>query len=209
MKTIRTLCLFLLFVVHAAEADHVLSTTNTDLPESTDQSGSPTFTVETHLTNTYHQNPGPHINGTGGDCLIDTEMGLIAIGSAGGLILCLLVTTFVLACQICVLQRRGYIPRTRHSNTDIISATHYWRTDQTEIEGLVGPCDTNVMLEEVKTDKTHVEKQEAKREAGAGLSEGNPAPTNPEDKGLQIKSSSSKDSCLEIPKDLENMPLVV
>lgn len=207
MKTTRTLCLFLLFLLHPAEADPALSTTTMDLPTSQDQTGSPTFTAESHLTATYHENPAVAINATGGDCLIDTEMGLIAIGSAGGLILCLLVTTSVLACQICVLQHRVYIPRSRRSNTDI-SGTHYWEADQTEIEGLVGPCDTTVMLEEVRTDGT-TDIQGAKEEAWAGLDEGKTTSTEPEERVFQIQSSSSKDSCLEVPKDLEDMPLVV
>lgn len=76
--------------------------------------------------------------------------------------------------------------------------------------GLVGPCDTNVMLEEVKTQHEEGTMWELKdiseerfEEEGAtesGLS--------PEEKPL-MQSSMSRESCSEVPQDLEDMPLVV
>ncbi|XP_062274455.1 uncharacterized protein LOC133979932 [Scomber scombrus] len=149
------------------------------------------------------------------DCLIDTEMGLIAIGSAGGLIMCLLVATVVLACQVCQLQRRVNAPRTSRSNLDLVSGTGYWGTDLPEVEGLVGPCDASVMLEEVRADSRMEEDRQPEIEepyegAEAGFEEGATAMAfDPEEKASQMQSSSSRDSCLEIPRDLENMPLVV
>ncbi|KAK5602946.1 hypothetical protein CRENBAI_019557 [Crenichthys baileyi] len=211
MKTTRTVCLFLLFLLllHPSEADKGISTTNTGSPKSKDQSHSTTF-YSGDLPDPYQLNTSDGINATGGHCLIDTEMGLIAIGSAGGLIICLLVTISVFACQICVLQRRVYIPRSRHSSTDLMSGSNYWGTEQTENEGLVGPCDTIVMLEEVRTNsKTLTEIQEAMDEAVAGHKEEKTTSTDPEEKVFQIQSSSSKDSCLEVPKNSEDMPLVV
>lgn len=149
------------------------------------------------------------------DCLIDTEMGLIAISSAGGLIVCLLVATVVLACQVCQLQRRVNAPRASRSNLDLVSGTGYWGTDLPEVEGLVGPCDASVMLEEVKADSRMEEDRQPEIEepyegAEAGFEEGATAMAfDPEEKASQMQSSSSRDSCLEVPKDLENMPLVV
>ncbi len=154
-------------------------------------------------------------NDTHGNCLMDTEMGLIAIGSAGGMIVCLLVATVVLACQICKLQRRVCAPRTSRSNMDLVSGADHWGVDQSQVGGLVGPCDASVMLEEVKADSkmeenSEAEIPEAKEEAGTGLEEGATAVDfDPEEKVCHMLSSSSRDSCLEIPQDLENMPLVV
>ncbi|CAF93228.1 unnamed protein product [Tetraodon nigroviridis] len=85
------------------------------------------------------------------DCLVDTELGLIAIGSAGGLIFCLLVSTVVLACQVYHIQRRVYVPRSSRSNLDLVSGRCYWEAGPPEAQGLVGPCDASVMLEERST----------------------------------------------------------
>lgn len=183
-----------------------------DTDQTTTQVYSSTPTMETNLTTTEDKNS---INSTYGNCLIDTEMGLIAIGSAGGLIVCLMVATVVLACQVCSLQRQVYVPRTSRSNTDLVSSAGYWGTDQPEMVGLVGPCDASVMLEEVRTDSKmdegrQAEIPEAMEEAEAGLEEGATAMAYvPEEKQSQLQSSNSRDSCLEVPRDLENMPLVV
>lgn len=175
-----------------------------------------TPTVDVSLTTTDHANsPDTDTNGTRGDCLIDTEMGLIAIGSAGGLIVCLLVATVVLACQVCSIQRRIYAPRISRSNMDLVSSAGYWGTDRPEVQGVVGPCDSSVMLEEVRADSKmeedkQTEMQEARGEAKAGLEVGAMAMvSDPEEKICHIPSSSSRDSCLKVPEDLEDMPLVV
>ncbi len=181
-----------------------------------DQSVGSTNAVEpTHNTIDRINSPDADTNGTRADCLIDTEMGLIAIGSAGGLIVCLLVATVVLACQVCHIQRRVYAPRTSRSNMDLVSGAGYWGTDRPEVGGLVGPCDASVMLEEVRADSKMEEErqagiQEARQEAEVGLEEGAMGMAfNPEEKACQMQSSSSRDSCLEVPRDLEDMPLVV
>lgn len=194
------------------DADH-----STMQPYKTeDQSVHSTPVMEPSRTTIDRTNsPDTDTNGTRADCLIDTEMGLIAIGSAGGLIVCLLVATVVLACQVYHIQRRVYAPRTSRSNMDLVSGAGYWGTDQPEVGGLVGPCDASVMLEEVRADsKMEEERQaeirEAREEAGAGLEEGAMAMDfDPEVKAYQMQSSSSRDSCLEVPRDLEDMPLVV
>ncbi|XP_071378314.1 uncharacterized protein [Centroberyx affinis] len=155
-------------------------------------------------------------NATGADCLIDTQMGLIAVASAGGLILCLLISTLVLACQVCYLQRRARAPRPSRSNMDLVSGTGYWGTDRPEVAGLVGPCDSSVMLEEVRADGEMEEKkgEAAIRQEGekveAGLEEGAKAMAfDPEEMAGHMQSSTSRDSCLDVPRDLEDMPLVV
>lgn len=205
MEGSKTLWLFLLLnylPLCPADVDTNLSTTQ--LYSS--------LAVETNLTTTEDKNS---INGTNGNCLIDTEMGLIAIGSAGGLIVCLMAATVVLACQVCSLQRQVYVPRTSRSNMDLVSSTGYWGTDQPEMAGLVGPCDASVMLEEVRADskmeeERQAEMQEAMEEAEAGLKEGATAMAyDPEEKQSLMQSSNSRDSCLEVPRDLEDMPLVV
>uniref|UniRef100_A0A3Q4MEU4 Uncharacterized protein n=1 Tax=Neolamprologus brichardi TaxID=32507 RepID=A0A3Q4MEU4_NEOBR len=142
VSSAKTLWLFLLLnhlPLCPVGADEVLSTTQIYSQDySQDQRSSPTLAVSTTLTTSEDKNS---INGTRGDCLVDTEMGLIAISSAGGLIVCLLAATVVLACQVCSLQRQVYGPRTSRSNMDLVSSTGYWGTDQPEITGLVGPYD--------------------------------------------------------------------
>ncbi|XP_049432795.1 uncharacterized protein LOC125889112 [Epinephelus fuscoguttatus] len=198
------------------DADQDLSTLQPNSYKTEDQGGSSVPAVEPSFTTIGHTNsPDTESNGTRADCLIDTEMGLIAIGSAGGLIVCLLVATVALACQVCLIQRRVYAPRTSRSNMDLVSGTGYWGTDRPEVRGLVGPCDASVMLEEVRSDsKMEEERQaeipEAKEEGNAGLERGAMAMAfDPEEKASQMQSSCSKDSCLEVPRDLEDMPLVV
>ncbi|XP_044057172.1 uncharacterized protein LOC122878447 [Siniperca chuatsi] len=198
------------------DADQDRSTMQPYLYNTEDQGGSSTPAVVPILTTTDHTNsPDTDSNGTRADCLINTEMGLIAIGSAGGLIVCLLVATVVLACQVCHIQHRVYAPRTSRSNMDLVSGAVYWGIDRPEVGGLVGPCDASVMLEEVRADskmeeERQAEIQEAREEAGAGLEEGATAMAfDIEEKACQMQSSSCRDSCLEVPRDLEDMPLVV
>lgn len=154
-------------------------------------------------------------NGTRGDCLIDTEMGLIALGSAGGFIFCLLIAIVVLACEVCRLQHRASAPRTSQSNIDLVSSAAYWGTDQAEVQGLVGPCDTNVMLEEVTPDsfvKDDMEnsRQEEMAEAEECYEEVARAfDYNDTDNADQMPTSNVRDSCLVVPLNLEDMPLVV
>ncbi|XP_078099415.1 uncharacterized protein LOC144512538 [Sander vitreus] len=214
-----SLCLFLLLNQLSfcpTDADRDQSTMQPYSHKTEDQGGSSTPAVEPSLTTIGHTNsPDTDTNGTRANCLIDTEMGLIAIGSAGGLIFCLLVATIVLACQVCLIQGRVYAPRTSRSNMDFVSVTSYWGTDRPEVGGLVGPCGSSVMLEEVKGDSKmekegQAEIRETREEARAGLEEGVTIMAfDAEGKAYQMQSSSSKDSSLEVPRDLEDMPLVV
>lgn len=216
MEDTRTsLWLFFLFIqlsCHPTYADENLSTEHTDFNNT--KGGMSNSSVKPDLTITDHIDPNDiSNNATGADCLIDTQMGLIAVASAGGLIVCLLVTTVVLACQVYYIQRRVRAPRPSRSNMDLVSSTGYWGTDRTEIGGLVGPCDSSVMLEEVRADgemDRQAALQEAREKAGELLQEGAKVMTfDSDDQTIQMQSSSSRDSCLDVPRDLEDMPLVV
>lgn len=193
--TKTSLWLFLLLsqlLLCPSNANQDLSTTQPHLHATESQESSLTTAVEPSLAPNGHTNP-PEIdmNGTRADCLIDTEMGLIAIGSAGGLIVCLLVAVVVLACQVYILQRRHYAPT--HS-----SGAGYWDVVQSEDGGLVGPCDSSVMLEEIK--------EEGKMEEEAGAEQ---VALLPQENTSQMQSTSFRYSSLEVPRDLEDMPLVV
>ncbi|XP_022619193.1 uncharacterized protein LOC111235139 [Seriola dumerili] len=199
-----------------ADAGQGSSTMQTNTYATKEPSGSSVHSMETSLTTTDHTNsPDTDSNGTRADCLIDTEMGLVAIGSAGGLIVCLLVATVVLACQVCHIQRRVYAPRASRSNMDLVSRASYWDIDQPEVGGMVGPCDASVVLEEVRAqsemeEERHAKIQGVKEEAGVGLEEGATAMAfDPEERASEMQCASSRDSCLEVPRDLEDMPLVV
>lgn len=220
MEGSRTsLCLFLLLTqlpFCTTDADKDLSTMQPSLTQTQDHGGNPTPASEASLTTIDRTNsPDAGTNDTRGNCLIDTEMGLIALGSAGGLIVCLLIATVVLACQVYKIQHRVYAPRPSRSNMDLVSGAGYWGTDRPEVGGLVGPCDASVMLEEVRADskledESQAEIRSAREETGGGLEEGaTPTGFDPEEKACYMPSSSSRDSCLEVPRDLEDMPLVV
>ncbi|XP_069022648.1 uncharacterized protein [Embiotoca jacksoni] len=218
MDVLRTLWLFLLLSqlpLRPTDADPSTDpSTDPMFSSEPDGGGSLTTTAEARLTTTDHRNFTNNTDGSCAGCLIDTEMGLIAVGSAGGLIVCLLVAVVVLAWQVWHLQRRIQIPRTSRSNMDLVSSTGYWGADRQEMGGLVGPCDSSVILEEVRADSRKEEESraelEAMEEAGPLLGEGGEAMGfDPEENAEPMQSSSSRDSCSEIPRDLENMPLVV
>lgn len=218
MESSRIFWMFLLFLLqlslHPAEADQ---STTQESPSETHSINS-TPALESNSSSSDHLDPfDSDINGTRADCLIDTEMGLIALGSAGGLIVCLLVTTIVLAFQVWQLQRRVHTPRTSRSrsNLDLVDSAGYWGDDRPEAQGLIGPCDASVMLEEVEGEEKTEEQEESQAEVPEEVSaepEESLALTtfpDPEEKPTQMEGSSSRDSCLEVPRDLENMPLVV
>ncbi|XP_060902171.1 uncharacterized protein LOC132980200 [Labrus mixtus] len=208
MESTRTFCLFLLInqlTLCPTHADH--STTLLYSSAAKDQGGTSTPASGPNFTTIDHPNYfDTDTNGTRADCLIDTEMGLIALGCAGGLIVCLLVTTVVLACQVWHLQHRVHVPRTSRSNLDLVGSASYWGDDRPEAQGLIGPCDASVMLEEVRSDSKEEEESQAEIQEEGGAAA---MAFNLEDKAGQMQSSSSRDSCLEIPRDLEDMPLVV
>ncbi|KAA0702117.1 hypothetical protein E1301_Tti007943 [Triplophysa tibetana] len=146
-------------------------------------------------------------------CFIDAQLAFIVTTSAGGVILILLTTTIVLACYVSKLTRRHRAPRPSRSNADLVSGTGYWGTDKRE-GGIVGPCETSVLLEEVKTDGEEEEIQNGEEEVQDGdagssqyISTTNSA-HNSESVPPTIQSSSSRDSCINT-INLENMPLMV
>jgi len=130
--------------------------------------------------------------------LIDAELGLLAAGSAGALIACLLVTTAALACQICILRRRIHAPRISRSNMDPVSGAGYWAVDRDEEGGLAGPCGADVVLEEVRADGEGGVREAEEQVATATGYEEEPG-----------RMQSSRDSVLEMLRDLEDTPLVV
>lgn len=207
MDTSELLLLLLLqpLILGVADPDHHLSTEQTSAATSVDHGVSTASIEPSPETTDSTSNTEPYR----GDCLIDTEMGLVAVGSAGGLIVCLLVAVGVLTCQVCVLQRRVYVPRISRSNMDLVSSAGYWASDRRESGGIVGPCDTSVILEEVRADSSaEEERQPDTQGTAAGYNGGSTTkPLLPEEEALL--TSSSKDSCLEIPRDLEDTPLVV
>jgi hypothetical protein len=48
------------------------------------------------------------------------------------MVLCLLVSTVVLACQVCSLRRQARAPRSTRSNVDLVSGIGYEGTEHTE-----------------------------------------------------------------------------
>lgn len=168
-----------------------------------------------NLTNAFTIATDTSTNGTRSDCLVDTEMGLIALGSAGGFIVCLLTAIVVLACEVCRLHRQVSAPRISQSNIDLVSNVADWGTDQAEAQGLVGPCDTNMILEEVTPD-SYTKDDVENRTQGAMLDDeenyeemAKTFDYNDTDNADQMPTSNVRDSCLVIPLNLEDMPLVV
>ena len=162
-------------------------------------------------------------NGTRVDCLIDTEMGLIALGSAGGLIVCLVVTIVVLSYQIFHIERRARNLRASRSSLNLTRGSN-----RAELQGLVGPCDASVMLEEVRADGRLEEDEEdgkgkESEEDGAEPEEDGAEPeeggAEPEESAVlmavepveafEVATSSSRDSLVQRLEDVENLPLVV
>ncbi|CAL1571524.1 unnamed protein product [Knipowitschia caucasica] len=148
--------------------------------------------------------PALEQNATVAECLVDNQMALIAIGSAGGLILCLLLAVVTLACQVHHLQRRVYIPRSSRSNLDLAGSASHWAKAAADLEaearGVAGPCDDSVLMEELQEIREEEEEQE---EGEEGEEEG-----RPEEKPL-MQTSESRESCSDLPRDLEDTPLVV
>lgn len=209
MDTSGVLLLLLLLdplTLTVIDADHQLFTEQTYAAMSDDH-GVHTTSVESSPATTDHPDSISSTEPYRGDCLIDTEMGLIAVGSAGGLIFCLLVAVMVLTYQVCVLQRRVYVPRTSRSNMDLVSSAGYWATDGRGDGGIVGPCDTSVILEEVRADSSTEEERQPDVQAAGHSGGSTTMPLLPEEEALL--TPTSRDSCLEIPRDLEDTPLVV
>ncbi|RXN07549.1 hypothetical protein ROHU_021142 [Labeo rohita] len=139
-------------------------------------------------------------------CVIDAQLAFIATAIAGGIMLILLTSTIVLACTVSSLKRHHRAPRPSRSNADLVSGTGYWGTERKE-GGIVGPCETSVLLEEVKTDG----EEEDIHDGAAGPSQyitTSNAAGDSESIPTAMQSSTSRDSCID-PISLENMPLMV
>lgn len=170
---------------------------------------------------------------------VPAEVAFVVMASVGSLVVFLLASILVLACQVCRLQRQQYSSGRGHtrSNVDLVSGTGYWGAGtRAEGGGIVGPCDaSSVMLEEVKAqeengadgsdfDQEGTEEgsevlvtQDSRPQSGIsvapvgeliaiGETDDNttlPPPPPP------MPGSTSRESCLEMGKDLEDMPLVV
>lgn len=139
-------------------------------------------------------------------CFIDPQLAFIVAASTGGIILILLITTIVLAYNISRLKRRHLAPRPSRSNADLVSGTGYWGTERRE-GGIVGPCETSVLLEEVKTDGEEEEIQDGDAGPSQYISTTHSS-QNSESVPTTIQSSASRESCID-PINLEHMPLMV
>ncbi|XP_041733918.1 uncharacterized protein LOC121567745 [Coregonus clupeaformis] len=207
--------LHLLFFLLIGQASHTSSTQ----PQTTVAIDPPDLnstTPEENGTTLHYPSPDTSSSPTEATpgCLIERQMGLIVVACAGVLVLCLLVSTVVLACQVCRLRRQARAPHPARSNMYVVSGTGYCDTAHTE-GGIVGPCDASVMLEEVQVDGEEDEEQgeeewderEEQEREGVRSQTGDLGTTG--EMATQMQCSSSRDSCLEVPQDLENMPLVV
>ncbi|XP_076139178.1 uncharacterized protein LOC143122205 [Alosa pseudoharengus] len=166
---------------------------------------------------------------------IPAEVAFVVMASVGSLVVFLLASILVLACQVCRLQCRQQTGRHTRSNVDLVSGAGYWGAgNQAEGGGIAGPCDASVMLEEVKTQEElegSEEEFENRSEEGSEVvvtedSRGQPgitvAPVGelvdvsvtktvppPPPPPPPMPGSTSTESCLEMGRDLEGMPLVV
>lgn len=138
-------------------------------------------------------------------CFIDPQLALIVVASSGSLMLVLLISVLVLACKVITLKRQCKARRPTHSNVDMRGSVH-WTTERAE-KGIVGPCETNLLLEEVRTDADDAAVQEEEEEAM--LHQSNTKNKDEENAMGTMQSSTSRDSCIDPAKELENMPLVV
>ncbi|XP_020359048.1 uncharacterized protein LOC109905830 [Oncorhynchus kisutch] len=195
--------LHLLFFLLIGQASH----TSITQPQTTNAIYPTDITSITQEENDTSSSPTKATTG----CLIKPQLGFIVVTCAGGLVLFLLVSTVILASQVCSLRRQARAPRPARSNVDLVSGAGYWDTEG----GIVGPCDTSVMLEEVRLDgeedeeQGEEEKEEREEEQAEGVRGQTGDARTTGEIAMQMQSSSSRDLCLEIPQDLENMPLVV
>ncbi|KAI4896613.1 hypothetical protein NFI96_008471 [Prochilodus magdalenae] len=137
-------------------------------------------------------------------CPIDPQLAFIVAISSGGLIIALLISTLVLSCKVIDLKRQCQARRPTRSNVDLVSGAGYWGTETIE-GGIVGPCETNLLLEEVRTDAENEEVHDGAEEPILHYSP--TTNTDVESAPVTMQTSTSRDSCID-PKELENMPLM-
>lgn len=138
-------------------------------------------------------------------CFIDPQLAFIVAASSGSLMLVLIISVLVLACKVITLKRQCKAHRPTRSNVDL-RGSGYWSTERAE-GGIVGPCETNLLLDEVRTDTEDAVEQEEGEEAV--LHQSNTKNKDEENALATMQSSTTRDSCIDPAKELENMPLVV
>lgn len=139
-------------------------------------------------------------------CFINAQLAFIATATAGGIILILLTSTIVLACTVSSLKRRHQAPRPSRSNAEIMIGAGYLGTERRE-GSTGGPCETSILLEDVKTDG----EEEEIHDGAAGLSQlitPSNAASDSESVPTAMQSSTSRDSYID-PISLDNLPLKV
>lgn len=136
-------------------------------------------------------------------CFIDPQLAFILVAASGSLLLVLLISVLVLACKVITLKRQCQDRRPTRSNTDLRGSGH-WTNEGAE-EGIVGPCETSVLLQEVRRDGEEQEEEEEE----AILHQSNTDNIDGENVLATMQGSTSRDSCIDPAKELENMPLVV
>lgn len=187
-----------LFLLHRSQNTVTMQTTEHPVFNNT--------TMQDDLNISFATSSLPATGASESSCFIDAQLAFIATATAGGVILILLTSTIVLACTISRLKRRHRTPRPSRSNADLVSGTGYWGTERRE-GGIVGPCETSVLLEDVKTDGEEEEVQNGAAGPSQYINTSNAA-TDSESVPTTMQSSTSRDSCID-PISLENMPLMV
>lgn len=140
------------------------------------------------------------------DCFIDPQLAFIVVLATGILMLVLLISVLVLGYKVFTLKRRCQARRPNRCNVDV-SASGHWSAEQAE-GGIVGPCETNLLLEEVRADADDAAVQDEEEEE-AMLHQSNTKNKCEENVLVTMQSSTSRDSCIDPAKELEDMPLVV
>lgn len=138
-------------------------------------------------------------------CFIDPQLAFIVVASSGSLMLVLIISVLVLACKVIALKRQCQARRSTRSHVDLRGSGH-WSTEQAD-EGIVGPCETNLLLDEVRTDAEEAVAQEEEEESM--LHQSNTKNKDEPKVLVTMQSSTSRDSCIDPAKELEDMPLVV
>ncbi|TSN39283.1 hypothetical protein Baya_9138 [Bagarius yarrelli] len=139
-------------------------------------------------------------------CFIDPQLAFIVVASFGSLMLVLIISVLVLACKVFALKRQCPARRHNRNNVDVRGSSH-WSTERTG-EGIVGPCETNLLLEEVRPDPDDAAVQEEDDEQDR-LHQSNTKNKDEANVLVTMQSSTSRDSCIDPAKQLEDMPLVV
>lgn len=137
-------------------------------------------------------------------CLIEPHLLFITAACAGSVILILLTSVMVLSVKLIILKKERY-RRSARGSINKVSGSGHWSHEMME-KGLIGPCETNLLLEEVRNE---AEDDGMNEEEKATLHQSTNTNMDGEDVPATMSISTSKDSCIDPVKDLEDMPLVV